>query len=232
MMPSVSGRPSAEFIRLEGRMNDVSFDREMEPLLLGNVQRRRKLALTIAGASAILMLPFTRTMSEETLPSEIMEIVGVVLIVFAILGRSWCTFYIGGRKGQEIIALGPYSVSRNPLYFFSLIGIFGIGAQTGSLLLGPILLAIGLAIFIPVILAEERALLRRFGQVYRSYLDRVPRFGPRASEWRDAEIVPAYPARVLRTATEGMLLLLALPICESAEWFQEVGYLPALIQIP
>lgn len=213
-------------------MIEASFDRDMEPLLLGNVQRRRKLALIIAGASAILMLPFTKTISEETLPSEIMEIVGVILIVFAILGRSWCTFYIGGRKGKEVIALGPYSVSRNPLYVFSLIGMFGIGAQTGSLLLGPLFLAIGLAVFVPVILAEEKALLRRFGAVYRSYLDRVPRFGPRLSEWRDAEIVPAYPVRVLRTATEGTLLLLALPLCESAEWFQESGYLPALIQIP
>ena len=213
-------------------MIEASFDRDMEPLLLGSVQRRRKLALIIAGASAILMLPFTKTISEETLPSEIMEIVGVILIVFAILGRSWCTFYIGGRKGKEVIALGPYSVSRNPLYVFSLIGMFGIGAQTGSLLLGPLFLAIGLAVFVPVILAEEKALLRRFGAVYRSYLDRVPRFGPRLSEWRDAEIVPAYPVRVLRTATEGTLLLLALPLCESAEWFQESGYLPALIQIP
>ena len=213
-------------------MIEASFDRDMEPLLLGSVQRRRKLALIIAGASAILMLPFTRTIGEETLASEIMEIAGVMLIVFAILGRSWCTFYIGGRKGKEVIALGPYSVSRNPLYVFSLIGMFGIGAQTGSLLLGPLFLAIGLAVFVPVILAEEKALLRRFGAVYRSYLDRVPRFGPRLSEWRDAEIVPAYPVRVLRTATEGTLLLLALPLCESAEWFQESGYLPALIQIP
>ena len=204
-------------------MNDVSSGHDMEPLLLGNVQRRRKLALIIAGASAILMLPFTKTMSEETLPSEIMEIVGIILIVFAILGRSWCTFYIGGRKGQEIIALGPYSVSRNPLYLFSLIGIFGIGAQTGSLLLGPILLAIGLAIFIPVIVAEERALLRRFGQVYRCYLDRVPRFGPRLSKWRDADVVPAYPARVLRTAMEGTLLLLALPICEAPSGFRKAA---------
>jgi protein-S-isoprenylcysteine O-methyltransferase Ste14 len=213
-------------------MIEASFDRDMEPLLLGNVQRRRKLALTIAGASAILMLPFTRMIGEETLASEIMEIAGVMLIVFAILGRSWCTFYIGGRKGKEVIALGPYSVSRNPLYVFSLVGMFGIGAQTGSLLLGPLFLAIGLAVFVPVILAEEKALLRRFGAVYRSYRDRVPRFGPRLSEWRDAEIVPAYPVRVLRTATEGTLLLLALPLCESAEWFQESGYLPALIQIP
>lgn len=213
-------------------MTEASFDREIEPLFLGRVQRRRKLALVLAGPAAILMLPFTRSISEETLPGEIMEIVGIMLIVFAILGRSWWTFYIGGSKGRQIIALGPYSVSRNPLYVFSLIGIFGVGAQSGSLLLGPMFLAIGLAVFIPVILAEERALLRHLGSAYESYLDRVPRFGPRLSEWRDAEIVPAYPVRVLRTATEGTLLLLALPLCESAEWFQESGYLPALIQIP
>ena len=70
-----------------------------------------------------------------------------------------------------------------------------------SQLPSPLFLAIGLAIFVPVILAEEKALLRRFGAVYRAYLDRVPRFGPRLSEWRDAESIPAYPVRVLRTAT-------------------------------
>jgi hypothetical protein len=42
-------------------MTDIPFDSGAEPVRLGRAQRRRKLALTIAGLAAALMLPFVRT---------------------------------------------------------------------------------------------------------------------------------------------------------------------------
>jgi len=213
-------------------MIDVPFDSDREAVRLSETQRRRKLALILVGFSAALILPFVRTIGGETTLHEIVELAGMALIVLAILGRSWCTLYIGGRKKREIVATGPYSISRNPLYVFSLIGIFGIGAQTGSVLLGPLLMAVGLAIFLPVILAEERLLAGRFGSEYAKYRMRVPRFGPKLSLWQDMETVPARPRLVARTAAEGMLLLLAIPICESVEWLQDAGYFAALLFVP
>ena len=113
-----------------------------------------------------------------------------------------------------------------------MIGIFGIGAQTGSLLLGPIFVTVGLAIFFPVMLREERALAGRFGSAYDAYRARVPRFGPKLSEWTDLAIVPIVPGKLWRTVREGMLLLLAIPLCEAAEWLQESAVFLPIIDIP
>src|SRR3979409_629170 len=62
----------------------------------------------------------------------VIEWAGRALIVVCILGRTWCSLYIGGRKTSRLVTAGPYSVSRNPLYVFSVIGAVGIGAQLGA----------------------------------------------------------------------------------------------------
>ena len=49
----------------------------------------------------------------------LLETGGVILILVCIVGRTWCTLYIGGNKKRELITAGPYSVVRNPLYVFT-----------------------------------------------------------------------------------------------------------------
>jgi hypothetical protein len=129
------------------------------------------------------------------------------------------------------VSTGPYSISRNPLYMFSLMGVAGIGAQMGSVLLGPLFVAVCLAIFLPVILLEEKALAERFGAEYEAYCARVPRFGPRFSGWKDMETITISPRLVRITAGEGMLFLLAVPLFEVVEWLQDTGYAVPLIHI-
>ena len=51
---------------------------------------------------------------------RLIEMAGLVLILVCILGRTWCTLYIGGLKKRELVTAGPYSVVRNPLYVFTL----------------------------------------------------------------------------------------------------------------
>jgi protein-S-isoprenylcysteine O-methyltransferase Ste14 len=193
------------------------------------VQRRRKLALLITALSIGLTLPFVRSWPDEGFLHEMVEILGIMLIAGAIIGRSWCTLYIGGRKSREIVSTGPYSISRNPLYVFSLMGVAGIGAQMGSVLLGPIFVAVCLMIFFPVIILEEKALAARFGAEYGAYRARVPRFGPRISLWRDMETITVSSRLFRITAREGMLFLLAVPFFELIEWLQDAGiFVPVL----
>jgi protein-S-isoprenylcysteine O-methyltransferase Ste14 len=52
---------------------------------------------------------------------------GIALILAGLGGRAWSTMYIGGRKNSQLVQDGPYSMCRNPLYFFSFIG--GLGAS-------------------------------------------------------------------------------------------------------
>ena len=59
--------------------------------------------------------------------NDVIEITGIGLIGVAIIGRLWCTLYLGGRKAAEVVTKGPYSIARNPLYVFSAIGSAGVG---------------------------------------------------------------------------------------------------------
>ena len=158
--------------------------------------------------------------------------IGCALLVISVIGRTWCTLYIGGRKKVALVQDGPYSISRNPLYVFSIIGAGGVGAAADSLVTIP-LAALGCyAVFAGIVRKEEVFLAARFGPEYEAYRRQVPRFWPRFSIWRDAESVEATPRLILRTFRDGLLLLLAVPLVELIQGLQGAGYLPILLVFP
>ena len=65
------------------------------------------------------------TLEINTLESLQMSIFGFILVVFGCFVRIWASLYIEGNKTKNLITAGPFSMVRNPLYFFSLIIIFG-----------------------------------------------------------------------------------------------------------
>ena len=77
---------------------------------LAQFQYRRKIALAVLLGVMFFFLLFVRTFEtgEEGL-HEYVEKFGIVAILLAILGRMWCTLYIGGRKSAEVVRNGPYS---------------------------------------------------------------------------------------------------------------------------
>ena len=95
-------------------------------MALTQYQERRRLALFVLLIGAFLALLFVGSAWTEDV-HETIEVAGLALIVVGIAGRIWCTLYIGGRKASEIVASGPYSISRNPLYVFSSIAAGGAG---------------------------------------------------------------------------------------------------------
>jgi len=160
------------------------------------------------------------------------EIVGLVLIFVAILGRAWCALYLGGNKNRKLVDCGPYSLSRNPLYLFSLIGVFGMSAQSGSLVLGLILCAMSYAVF-KLVVGEEEALLKKaFGTDFSEYCLRTPRFVPRFSHWRNEAMLTISIRALQKTVIEALPFLLALPVFEFVENLQASGVLPVLLHLP
>jgi protein-S-isoprenylcysteine O-methyltransferase Ste14 len=198
------------------------------------LQRKRKQVLALGGAVWLLLLLFTQSRWRATAPhlQALIEIAGLVLILISILGRTWCTLYIGGHKKRELVTAGPYSVVRNPLYVFSAIGTAGIGAQTGSALVA-LLFALGsLAVFRIVARREEAFLAKTFPAAFGAYSARVPRFWPRLSQWREADELRVKPRLVRRTFLDACLFLLAVPAAQFAAWLQQVGQLPVLFSLP
>jgi len=199
---------------------------------LQRVQRIRKWAVGLSLLAAVGLTLFTSTLWGDGAFHEGVEAFGLGAMVIAIVGRAWCSLYIGGRKKAEIVDTGPYSISRNPLYLFSYIGAFGVGAQTGSVTMGLLFLAIAMIVFYFTVGREEAWLLDAFGEPYAAYMRRTPRFGPDFSKWKDEETLSVRPEFFLATIRDGLVMLLAIPIFEAIEKLQDMGVLKALLHLP
>jgi protein-S-isoprenylcysteine O-methyltransferase Ste14 len=88
--------------------------------------------------------------------------IGFSLLILAALGRIWCRIYISGRKDRELCTQGPYAMCRNPLYFFSFIGVIGFCLALQSVLMLVILTAAYIGYYRLVIDGEENRLSNFF----------------------------------------------------------------------
>lgn len=200
---------------------------------ISQVQIIRKLVLLVAIALAVVLFAIT----DSTYPNghavhELIEWGGILLIVVCILGRTWSSLYIAGRKGRELVTIGPYSTSRNPLYFFSIVGAAGMGAQSGSIVMGLVCSAIAAIVFYFVVKQEEKLLIGVHGKPYEDYLATVPRFMPNPSLWHDNKTLTIEPPRVLMTFVDALVFLFAVPIAEGFEYLREAGIIPTLLTLP
>lgn len=78
----------------------------------------------------------------------------------------------------ELVTSGPYAHTRNPMvfgYFFVLLAIAVLRGSPGVLAGIAMLAPVGL---VQIMFFEEPRLERRFGEAYRAYRRRVPRFLP------------------------------------------------------
>jgi len=198
---------------------------------LHRFQLIRKAVLFTCILGAVAFAAVTQSLGGETVFHEGLEFAGLGAIAVCIVGRAWCSLYIGGRKKAEIVDMGPYSLSRNPLYVFSFFGSFGIGAQTGSATIAIVFVVITWLVFRATVKREEVWLFGAFGATYAAYVARTPRFWPRFSQWRDRETLEIHPVFFLRTIRDGLIFLLAVPIFESIEHLQDIGRLRTLIHL-
>jgi len=181
--------------------------------------------LAVCIVAVVTFAAVTHTLGGEGDLHEALEAIGLALIGICIVGRAWCSLYIGGRKKAEIVDRGPYSISRNPLYVFSFIGAFGIGAQTGSVIVGAAFAIGAITVFFRTVGREEAWLREAFDEPYVAYCDRTPRFWPDFRKWRDVEELSVRPVFFLRTLRDGLTLLLAVPVMEAIERLQDTGLL-------
>ena len=199
---------------------------------LQRIQKIRKWAIGLSLLAVVVLAMFSATWWGDGPTHEAVESVGLGAIVLSIVGRAWCSLYIGGRKKAEVVSTGPYSLSRNPLYVFSYAGAFGVGAQTGSMVIACLFVVIAVVVFHFTIAKEEAWLSAEFGASYRDYMARTPRCGPDFSKWRDEENLSIKPRFFLTTIRDGLVFLLAIPIFEGVDMAQAAGWLPVLLRLP
>ncbi|RVD09258.1 MAG: isoprenylcysteine carboxylmethyltransferase family protein [Mesorhizobium sp.] len=194
---------------------------------MGRYQRRRRVLLALLIGAFCALLIFGGSPHDE-LTHERIEAHGIALILIGIGGRLWSILYIGGRKSAEVVTTGPYSVMRNPLYFFSTVAAVGIGTQTGSAIVAVASAVLCAAAFHIVTLREERHLTTVLGAPYKDYVARVPRFFPNPRLYRDRAEVTFTPRIFNHTLRDGLMFLVSIPFFELIESGQESGVIPVL----
>jgi protein-S-isoprenylcysteine O-methyltransferase Ste14 len=117
-----------------------------------------------------------------------MRVVGATVLLAGIGLFSWCVslFARVGRgtlapwdPTERLVAVGPYRYVRNPMITSVATVLAGQTLWTGSRILAfwlVLFVAFNYAYFV---LVEEPGLERRFGESYRQYKARVPRWMPR-----------------------------------------------------
>ena len=192
---------------------------------------RRALLFAIAVIGIGIAAVTSSAWPADTLMCPAVKAVGIGLIVVCIIGRTWSRLYVGWHKTRRLISTGPYSVCRNPLYSFSILGAAGALAQSGSITAALMAAVAVWYVLYLVTLREEQILAGLHDKNYQLYMQDVPQFLPRLSLWHDAEMVETRPLDTLKTFLEGCLFLLAIPTFSLIEYCQNNGILPVLFRI-
>jgi protein-S-isoprenylcysteine O-methyltransferase Ste14 len=180
---------------------------------------------------ALIVLSKSRWDSLSPLVGSLMFCLGVFLAGVGSLGRMWCSLYIGGRKTKSLVTMGPYSICRNPLYFFSLTGLMGVGFASETLLI-PAVLAVAFAAYYPfVIKAEEAHLLAAHGEQFEQYRRVVPTFFPRLSLLKEPQEYVVNPILFRRHLFSALWFVWLIGLLELVETLHAEGVLPVLLRV-
>jgi protein-S-isoprenylcysteine O-methyltransferase Ste14 len=186
----------------------------------------------VFGIVFVVALLATGSVWQGTLVGRAMFLVGIVLAAVGMVGRIWCLTYSSGYKSSELVTQGPYSVSRNPLYFFSFIGLIGIGLATETITLTLFLIAFFALVYPAVIAGEEEFLQGRFGEPYAEYCRRTPRFFPDRSLFVEPDSYTVQP-RTLRRSLGGVIWFIGLPVViQILVSLRAVGALDSVARLP
>ncbi|TIQ35717.1 MAG: isoprenylcysteine carboxylmethyltransferase family protein [Mesorhizobium sp.] len=195
-------------------------------------QHKRLIVVQVAAVVAIVLLFFSKPfLSEGSSGHELVETAGFGFVLVCFLGRLWSSLYVGGKKNDELIVSGPFSMTRNPLYFFSTIGAVGIGLMFGSALAAAILGLASFLVFRFTANREAEFLFGKFGAVYTAYAGRTPRFWPNPMLYRDQDQLVFSTSALKSTFRDGLYFLALFPLIETVEYFRAAGVLPTLFTV-
>lgn len=124
----------------------------------------------------------------KLLPEPVGTLIGVVLLSLGLALWVWCVIWFSKAKGtpvpfnppRDLVMVGPYAWSRNPM----LTGVFAVLFGIGFLLHSVSMVFVWTPVFLifnvlELKLVEEPELERRFGASYIEYKRQVPMFVPK-----------------------------------------------------
>ena len=181
----------------------------------------------------VVLLCISSSLWEDKTPfvTTVLFLLGAVLVGIASLGRLWCSVYIAGYKTGHLVTQGPYSMCRNPLYFFSLLGALGVGLTSETLLIPFVILIAFIGYYPLVIKNEEAELLKLHNSEFEIYLKEVPTFFPKISLLKEPENYVVKPILFKRHMFHALWFIWFVGIIEIIEELHELSVLPTVFKI-
>ena len=106
----------------------------------------------------------------------------LTLVAFQTLGKNWVHVLDSStfqqRRTATLVTSGPYHYVRHPMYLGGFVFLISQSLVAATWLLFLTALAT-VALFYSQIGKEERMLIEKFGDEYREYMKRTPKFIPR-----------------------------------------------------
>lgn len=188
-------------------------------------EKNRSIVSSLFGLLIIVFVLITTSKWEPPV-GGLLFATGCLLVGVASLGRLWCTLYISGYKDRVLVTVGPYSICRNPLYFFSFLGAIGVGLATETLTF-PLIIGIGFALYYPPVIRSEESRLRQIhGEQFEIYRGQTPAFLPSLSRLREPESYQVRPKIFRKHILYALWFIWMLGILELVESFHELGTIP------
>lgn len=192
-----------------------------------------RIAASRAFAAVFFLLVLSmEPMYENTLLASLLFLAGLALVGVATVGRLWCSLYISGYKDSRLITVGPYSVMRHPLYFFSFLGFAGVGLATETLTLAITLTLLMIVGYPAVIRREETVLRAKFGAQFEAYRARTPALVPAFRRPEEPDSYVVNPRLFRRTMIDVVWFVWLVGIIELVEAMHELGIVEPLLALP
>ena len=198
-----------------------------------NIFRKLRITLTrIFSIIPIALICVSASYWEDIgIISTILFIIGIFLVGIATIGRVWSSLYISGYKSKTLLTSGPYSMCRNPLYFFSFIGSLGIGLSTETITI-TVLLMIGFVIYYPYVMKREyKRLISLHGDKYREYCEKTPVFLPSLSLLKEPEEYMVKPIIFRKNLFDAIYFIWIVGFIELIKGLHDANILPIIFRM-
>lgn len=200
------------------------------PVARNRVNKRLFIPKLLFLPAILLALVSQHVYAEDGFWDTTWEVVSFLILMVAAIGRVWTAAYISGRKTHELVVDGPYSLTRNPLYFFSFLAYLGAGLAFEKVTVAFAFIVVFWLSHWPTILAEESKLRNKFSDDYDAYAKSVPRFWPRIGRMKLPEAVTFSPKVFNKAVLHCGFIMLAYLLAHLIEYAQVAGVVPILIR--
>ena len=182
--------------------------------------RDTRILVSIVLLAGIFTSPVMR---EWSFACEVIRLTGYVLLIACMVGRIYSTAFIGGIKNKKLVTFGPYSMCRNPLYFYSLLGAAGLGLMSCQLITLTIVFGGFLFVYTKLIKREETFLSEKFGDEFTVFKAATPRLIPDIKKYVCPDKLVFQPKYLTMAVRDSIWWLVPPPLFEMIHSLHNAG---------